>query len=168
MAIPGLDSARSDPRLDALPDGIVVHSRGVARVATAAATWSRRRGVPVDVRLVEVAALLHDIDKPETRRTAGARHPGRARLTMGYPELAMPVASHPVTAPARRGAFPARLAVGLVSVADRHVHQEFVTIDERIDDCWPAHPSTRDEVGAARPPAHALKRAGRGGGPRDR
>ena len=48
-----------------LPDGIRVHSEGVARVAVAAAELVAGSGIPVDGWLVEAAALLHDIDKPE-------------------------------------------------------------------------------------------------------
>ena len=53
---------------------------GVARVAAEAARLVAAAGVPVDVRLVEVAALLHDIDKPETRQGGGstARSPPSA------------------------------------------------------------------------------------------
>ena len=51
-----------------LPYGIRIHSAGVARVAVAAAGLVAESGIPVDGWLVEAAALLHDIDKPEIRR----------------------------------------------------------------------------------------------------
>ena len=73
--------SRSGPRSCSihfeLPDGIVVHSQGVARVAAEAARLVAAAGVPVDVRLVEVAALLHDIDKLETRQGGGDPRSGR-------------------------------------------------------------------------------------------
>src|SRR5215212_10189559 len=99
MVVPGRDQAHAFLASLDLPEGIVVHSRGVARVAAEAARLVSAAGVPVDVRLVEVAALLHDIDKPETRKGGGIHGSVAAeRLTdMGFPELATPVASHPVT-----------------------------------------------------------------------
>ncbi len=80
MVVPGRDQALQLLDSLQLPDGIVVHSRGVARVAAEAARLVAVAGVPVDVRLVEVAALLHDIDKAETRqgRESTARLPPSA------------------------------------------------------------------------------------------
>ena len=93
MAIPTL-AAAGELLLDfGLPDGIVVHSYGVSRVAAEAALLVRAAEIPVDVELVEVAALLHDIDKLKTR-SGGGRHGevGAAELERrGFPELAPPV-----------------------------------------------------------------------------
>jgi putative nucleotidyltransferase with HDIG domain len=142
-----------------LPKGIVIHSTGVARVAAEAARLVAAAGVPVDVRLVEVAALLHDIDKPETR-AGGGRHGEVAAerlIEMGYPELAAPVASHPVTCLLDDRCFPRGWPSVLVSVADRHVAQAFLTIDERIDDMQQRHPEYAEDLDAARRPAHALE-----------
>jgi hypothetical protein len=111
------------------------------------------------VRLVEVAALLHDIDKPETRG-GGGRHGEVAaeRLTeMGYPELAAPVASHPVTCLLDDRCFPRGWPSVLVSTADRHVAQAFLTVDERIDDMQRRHPEYAEDLDAARRPAIALE-----------
>jgi len=43
-----------------------------------------------------------------------------------------------------------------VAVADRHVAQEFLTVDERLDDMKLRHPEHADAIEAARRPAHAL------------
>jgi putative nucleotidyltransferase with HDIG domain len=142
-----------------LPDGIVIHSKGVARVAAEAARLVAAAGVPLDVRLVEVAALLHDIDKLETR-APGVRHGELAgqRLTeLGYPELATPVESHPVTCLLDDRCFPRGWPSVIVSIADRHVAQEFLTVDERIDDMRRRHPEYAESLDAARQPAHALE-----------
>ncbi|HEY7333062.1 MAG TPA: hypothetical protein VH859_08920 [Candidatus Limnocylindria bacterium] len=45
----------------------------------------------------------------------------------------------------------------VVSVADRHVAQEFLTTDERIDDMALRHPDYRDDLEVARRHAHALE-----------
>jgi hypothetical protein len=44
-----------------------------------------------------------------------------------------------------------------VAVADRHVAQEFVTVDERLDDMKLRHPEYAPQIEAARRPAHALE-----------
>jgi hypothetical protein len=41
-------------------------------------------------------------------------------------------------------------------VADKHVGQEFMTLDERLDDMISRHPEHRASIEAARRPAHAL------------
>ena len=63
------------------PPWALRHARAVAEVAGWLAARIDARGTPVDRRLVETAALLHDVDKllpPATRR-------GRCRTAMGRP-----------------------------------------------------------------------------------
>lgn len=142
-----------------LPEGIVNHSRGVARVAVAAAGMVAEAAIEVDGKLVEVAALLHDIDKLEIRRSGGEHGiVGARRLeASGYPELAMPVASHPITALLDQDRFPMGWPSVIVAVADRHVAQEFMTVDERLDDMQRRHPEYAVRIEAARRPAHVLE-----------
>lgn len=159
MAVP--DRATVQRLLDDanLPDGIRIHSEGVARVAVAAAGLVAEAGIPVDGWLVEAAALLHDIDKPEIRRSGGEHGiVGARRLEeAGYEELSMPVASHPITALLDDDRFPIGWPSVLVAVADRHVAQGFVTIDERLDDMKQRHPEYAASIESARRPAHALE-----------
>ena len=157
MAIPDRPTARQ--LLDGMPTGIVVHSTGVARVAVAAAGLVAEAQIPVDGALVEAAALLHDIDKVEIRRTGGEHGiVGARRLeAMGYGELAMPVASHPLHALLDDDRFPIGWPSVLVAIADRHVSQEFMTVDERLDDMQQRNPDHADSIEAARRPAHALE-----------
>ena len=73
-----------------LPDGIVTHSRGVSRGAAEAARLLAAAGFAVDPQLVEVAALLHDVDKGVTLAD-GERHGVLAAQWMaerGFSELA--------------------------------------------------------------------------------
>lgn len=159
MTLPDLDTARGILASYQLPDGIVVHSEGVRRVAAGAARLVTGAGIPVDEQLVEVAALLHDIDKLEIR-SSGGEHGlvGAAHLErMGYPELAMPVASHPISALLDDDRFPIGWPSVLVAVADRHVAQKFLTIDERLTDMIARHPRFSGQIEAARRPAHALE-----------
>jgi putative nucleotidyltransferase with HDIG domain len=159
VVVPGRDQALQLLDSLQLPDGIVVHSKGVARVAAEAARLVTAAGVPVDVRLVEVAALLHDIDKLETRQGGGVHGQVAAErlAAMGFEELTAPVASHPVTCLLDDRCFPRGWPSVIVSVADRHVAQAFMTIDERIDDMKVRHPEYATDLDAARRPAHALE-----------
>ncbi len=159
MVVPDRATVRTLLADARLPDGIIVHSEGVARVAVAAAGLVAEAQIPVDGALVEAAALLHDIDKVEIRRSGGEHGiVGARRLeAAGYEELAMPVASHPVHALLDDDRHPIGWPSVLVSVADRHVAQEFLTIDERLDDMKRRHPEHAESIESARRPAHALE-----------
>jgi putative nucleotidyltransferase with HDIG domain len=142
-----------------LPDGIVAHSRGVSLVAAEAARLLAVAGVEVDPHLVAVAALLHDVDKPATSAD-GDRHGLLGAQWMaerGFPELAEPIASHPIGCLVDPSRAPRAWAAVAVAVADRHVAQDFVSIDERIDDQASRYPEFRSSLEAARAPAHAMQ-----------
>ena len=159
MVVPGRDQAMALLHSLGLPEGILTHSKGVARVAAEAARIISAAGVPIDVRLVEAAALLHDIDKLDTRGGNGQHGQVAAdRLVeMGHAELAAPVASHPVTCLLDDRCFPRGWPSVIVSIADRHVAQAFLTIDERIDDMQQRHPEYVESLEAARRPAALLE-----------
>lgn len=128
-------------------------------MAVAAAGLVVEASIPVDGTLVEAAALLHDLDKVEIRRTGGEHGiVGARRLeALGYAELAMPVASHPLHALLDDDRFPIGWPSVIVAVADRHVGQEFMTLDERLDDMKRRHPEHATSIETARRPAHALE-----------
>jgi putative nucleotidyltransferase with HDIG domain len=159
MAIPTTAEAELLLASFDLPDGIVTHSRGVSRVAAEAARLLAAAGVEVDPRLVAVAALLHDIDKPQTRDDGEGHGVVGARwmAERGFPEIAEPIASHPIGCLLDPSRAPRGWASVAVAVADRHVAQEFVTVDERIDDQAQRYPAFRASLEAARPPAHAMQ-----------
>lgn len=159
MAVPDRSTALRLLDEAGLPDGIVIHSRGVARVAVAAAGLVAEASIPIDGALVEAAALLHDIDKVEIRRNGGDHGVVGARMleAAGHEELAMPIASHPITALLDDDRHPIGWPSVIVAVADRHVAQSFMTIDERLDDMQQRHPQYAAQIEAARRPAHALE-----------
>jgi hypothetical protein len=76
---------------------------------------------------------------------------------MGFPELAAPVASHPVSCLLDDRCYPRGWPSVLVAIADRHVAQRFLTIDERIDDMVLRHPKYAASLQVARGAAHALE-----------
>ena len=122
MTVPGRVEAASlllslDP-----PTWFVRHARAVAEVAALAGGPDRRAaGSAVDRRLVEAAALLHDVDKAlpadDPARALPHGEGSAAWLTRhGHPELARAVAGHPVTRLLDGEAYP---PVGGVRLAAR-------------------------------------------------
>lgn len=160
MAVPSAEEAHRILAGRRLPAGIVRHSEGVARVARAAARLVEAAGIPVDVRVVEAAALLHDIDKPQTRQSGQPHGEVGARMLerMGFGELAAAVSSHPVSCLIDEDRFPRGWEPVIVSLADKHVAQAFMSIDERLDEMAERYPRYREEIDLARPAAHALER----------
>jgi putative nucleotidyltransferase with HDIG domain len=158
VAIPDLATSRRVLEDHRLPAGIVTHAEGVRRVAVAAAGLVAEAGIPIDGRLVEAAALLHDIDKVRIRKSGGEHGVVGARMltALGYPEIAVPVASHPLSALLDSDRFPIGWPSVILAVADRHVAQEFMTVDERLDDMRLRHPTHAASIEAARRPAHVL------------
>lgn len=69
----------------------------------------------------------------------------------------MPVASHPISCLLDDERYPIGWPSVLVAVADRHVAQEFLTVDERLDDMKRRHPAHAEAIDLARRPAHALE-----------
>jgi hypothetical protein len=75
----------------------------------------------------------------------------------GFAELSEPIASHPILCLLDPSRAPRGWASVAVAVADRRVAQEFVSIDERIDDLERRYPDVRTDLEAARAPAHAMQ-----------
>jgi HD superfamily phosphodiesterase len=114
----------------------------VAEVAGWLADRIEARGTPVDRRLVESAALLHDTDKalPADDPAHALRHGdgSAAWLTRaGHAELARAVANHPVTRLAdaeayRRWAAFATREERIVAYADKRASQRLESVDARF------------------------------------
>jgi predicted hydrolase (HD superfamily) len=142
MTVPGRVEAASlllslDP-----PPWFVRHARAVAEVAGWLAARIEDRGTPVDRRLVESAALLHDTDKAlhadDPARALPHGDGSAAWLTrQGHPELARAVANHPVTRLVdserykRWAAFASR-EERIVAYADKRAGQRLETMDSRF------------------------------------
>ena len=150
MSVPDRETAASlllelDP-----PAWGVRHARAVAEVAAWLAARIDRRGTPVDRRLVESAALLHDVDK-----LLPADHPMRALAhgdgsaawlsAHGYPELGRVVQGHPVTRLAdetryRHWAAFASREERIVAYADKRASQRLESLDARFARWRRRHP----------------------------
>jgi hypothetical protein len=118
------------------------HSCAVAETAAWLALRARRAGRSVDRRLVEAAALLHDVDKLPTVSPAigDARHADGSAAWLaarGWPELGPVVAGHPVTRLGEDGWLERWLATAspealIVSYADKRAGQRLETMAERF------------------------------------
>jgi hypothetical protein len=118
------------------------HSRAVAETAAWLAWRAQSAGRSLDRRLVEAAALLHDVDKlPLVRPTVAdlAHAEGSAEwlARRGYPELGEAIVGHPVTRLADgswfdrwfAGASPEAL---VVAYADKRAGQKLESMAERF------------------------------------
>lgn len=131
--------------LDSLdpPVWFVRHARAVAEVAAWLAARIDARGAAVDRRLVEAAALLHDVDKAlpigDPARALPHGEGSAVWLTrLGHVELARLVAGHPVTrlldgeAYRRWAAFASR-EERIVAYADKRAGQRLESMDARFE-----------------------------------
>lgn len=136
------------------------HVCAVADVAAFLAARTAARGRPVDRRLVETAALLHDVDKlfppGDSRRAGGHGAAGATWLTeQGWAELAGPVAGHPVgrlldhegDAAAWLAAAP--LETLIVAYADKRAAQRLEPMAARFARWRRDHPDRDGSLGRA-------------------
>jgi hypothetical protein len=124
------------------PPWAVRHARAVAEVAGWLAARAAGHGQEVDRRLVETAALLHDVDKllPSGDPSRKLRHGdgSAAWLTRhGHAELGPVVADHPVTRLVDGPAFEtwlrgASLAARIVAYADKRAGQRLESMRARF------------------------------------
>ncbi len=144
-------SCQPSPRL-------LQHVTVVAEVAAFLAHRAAQAGVAVDRRLVETAALLHDVDKAlpadHPRRSLSHGEAGAAWLRdSGHPELARAVASHPVARlEGPEGAdwlATAPLEERLVCYADKRATQRVVSLEQRFARWRRRHPEYGDRLDTA-------------------
>ena len=118
------------------------HSRAVAETAGWLALRAVSTGLPLDRRLVESAALLHDVDKLERVRSqvsdlAHAQGSSAWLASQGYPELGPIIVGHPVTRLADAGWFDGWLAAAspealIVAYADKRAGQRLESMADRF------------------------------------
>jgi hypothetical protein len=128
------------------------HSRAVAEVAAWLAARIDERGVAVDRRLVESAALLHDVDKalPNEHPLRALPHGegSAAWLTAaGHGELARAVANHPVTRLTDGERFRTWAAFAsreerIVAYADKRAGQRLESMDARFESWRRRYPAS--------------------------
>ena len=158
MAVPTRTEALSLLLSTRPSERLVQHVTVVAEVASFLAHRAQRAGLGVDRRLVETAALLHDIDKAlpadDPLRELGHGHAGAAWLSAaGHAELARPVAAHPVMrldAPdADEWLATAPLEDRIVCYADKRATQRVVSLEQRFERWRGKHPDYADHLAVA-------------------
>ena len=124
------------------PEWHIRHSRAAAEVAAFLAARTAGRGVAIDRRLAESAALLHDADKAlpkdDPLRALGHGH-GSARWLeeRGHEALAPSVEHHPITRLLNGSWFETWLRESrpedrIVAYADKRARQRLVSLDDRF------------------------------------
>jgi len=157
MTVPGrVEAAHLLRSLDP-PAWHVRHSCAVAEVAGWLAARTVARGVELDRRLTESAALLHDVDKalaPGDPLRGLPHGEGSAAwlVARGHSELAGPVATHPVTRLRdgdwfERWLVDARPEDRIVAYADKRAGQRLGPLDARFAQWRRRHPPTDDGRG---------------------
>jgi hypothetical protein len=142
MTVPGrVEAAALLLSLDP-PPWFMRHARAVGEVAAWLGARIEANGTPVDRRLVESAALLHDADKvlPDddpARRLAHGDGSAAWLTRLGHAELARAVAAHPVTRLLdsdryRRWAAFASREERIVAYADKRAGQHIESMDARF------------------------------------
>lgn len=142
MTIPDRRSAAAALRSLDPPIWHLRHSRAVAEIASWLAVRAWAAGIAVDRRLVEAAALLHDVDKllPAEDPSADLPH-GRGSAAWlavrGWAVLAPAVEHHPVTVLVDPGTADwliqdAPPEVRLVAYADKRAGQRLESMAERF------------------------------------
>ncbi len=122
-------------RQNKVPEHIVAHCEKVATIATFLAKELQARGEPINIALVEAAALLHDCTKHISLRRGENHAQSAARLLcdLGYPEVAQIVAQHIFLRPGLPGSPITEEEI--VYYADKRVmHTKIVPIRVRFED----------------------------------
>lgn len=145
---------------------LLQHVTVVAEVAAFLALRAGRAGLAVDRRLVEAAALLHDIDKAlpadHPVKALGHGRAGAEWLSLaGHAELARAVAAHPVmalddpdvTAWIDHGPLEERM----VCYADKRATQRIVSLDQRFERWRRRHPEHLEQLDRALVKARRLE-----------
>jgi hypothetical protein len=149
------------------PKWFVAHVGAVAEVAAFLALEISRAGGRDDRRVVEAAALLHDVDKlfDTDSRFAALDHgdAGAAWLAeRGYEELGPAVAAHPVRRlereDARRWFERASLEERVVCYADKRAGQRLESVESRFAGWERRYPQHAPSLSRARPYVDRLER----------
>lgn len=170
MSVPGRVEAASLLLSLSPPAWLVRHSRAVAEIAGWLALRASERGYSVGRRLVEAAALLHDVDKilPPNDPAASLPHgSGTAAwlASLGFGELSPAVEAHPVTRLRDGDGFDrwldgATIEEIIVAYADKRAGQRLESLDARFAGWARRYPEASADSRAAAGPGAATAGSG--------
>ncbi len=86
MKLPSRDEAIKLMREAGCSEGVIRHCRSVTRVALRIAERLRERGYDIDLRLIEIGGLLHDLGRAKTHGVEHGAVGGQMAREMGLPE----------------------------------------------------------------------------------
>jgi len=133
-------------RMDMM-EHIVTHSVRVCQVAACIAEHLNHQPKPLDLKLVNAAALLHDITKTRSFKTRENHAVTGAELlkNLGYPEVADIVRQH-----VRLDSYSATesiMEVEIINYADKRVlHDQVVSLKERKEYIFEKYGKTSDHM----------------------
>lgn len=143
------------------------HMTAVGEIAAFLGARLAENGVPIDRHLVEAAAVLHDLDKAlpsaDPLRALGHGYAGAQWLIdHGFPELAAPVAQHPVSRLGLDAAYAAFLEaatweVRVVAYADKRAAQRLQPMGMRFRRWKRRHPELGSSLKSSRKRAGLLE-----------
>jgi putative nucleotidyltransferase with HDIG domain len=144
-----------------LPEGIIDHSRRVARVAEFIADKLKASGYPVDLGNVVAGALLHDIGKSKVHQRQSAINHAEASAEIvtreGLEELAPIVSRHILDAIISENHSPLTWEEKIVFYADKIVTHKLVSLEERFNDLRERRLDITHLLDAAYEPTKALE-----------
>ena len=142
------------------PDYLREHSRIVGAIARTLAEAQAARGAKIDVEMVVLAALLHDIGRSPLLRGDPREHNELSALILAGEGLAgcvEPARRHAIYTVLDPATAPRTLEEKLVYVADRRGGMGVEDLAERAKDTADRHPKFRDDIARAVPLARAIE-----------
>ena len=142
------------------PDYLRQHSRIVGAIARTLAEAHAARGLKLDVEMVVLAALLHDIGRTPLMRGDARGHNELSALILaaeGLPACVEPARRHAIYTVLDAATAPRTLEEKVVYIADRRGGMSIEDLEERAKDTAARHPQFAAEIARAVPLARAIE-----------
>ena len=142
------------------PDYLREHSRVVGAIARALADAHVVRGANLDVEMIVLAALLHDIGRTPLMKGDSREHNEISALILaaeGLPACVEPAPRHAIYTVLDPATAPRTLEEKLVYISDRRGGMRIEDLAERAKDTAARHPKFAAEIARAVPLAKAIE-----------
>ena len=142
------------------PDYLREHSRIVGAIARALAEAHAARGAKIDVDMVVLAALLHDIGRTPLMKGDPREHNELSALILaaeGLPACVEPARRHAIYTVLDPATAPSTLEEKIVYVSDRRGGMGIEDLSERAKDTAARHPKFTEEIARAVPIARRVE-----------
>ena len=142
------------------PDYLREHSRIVGAISRALADAHAARGAKIDVDMVMLAALLHDIGRTPLMKGDPREHNELSALILaaeGLPACVEPARRHAIYTVLDPATAPVTLEEKIVYVSDRRGGMRIEDLAERAKDTAARHPKFTAEIARAVPIAKRVE-----------